>query len=155
MQCLSCQTDNPPANRFCDHCGAPLDARCPQCKAVLRAGARFCGTCGHSVAPAHAAAAAIVTGKPARSIASYTPKHLAEKVLKARSAIEGERRQVTVLTCSPGLRGRPDAPTKPSRRCGWRSTLSTRSRHARPTSRFERPSSRGSVSWRRERIWID
>jgi len=97
MQCRSCQTDNPPANRFCDHCGAPLDARCPQCNAVLRAGARFCGTCGHSLAPAQAAAAAGVTGKPARSIASYTPKHLAEKVLKARSAIEGERRQVTVL----------------------------------------------------------
>jgi len=34
---------------------------------------------------------------PARSVASYTPKHLAEKVLKARSAIEGERRQVTVV----------------------------------------------------------
>src|SRR5262249_60287085 len=32
-----------------------------------------------------------------RSIASYSPKPLAEKVLKARSAIEGERRQVTVL----------------------------------------------------------
>ena len=89
MQCRSCQTDNPPANRFCDHCGAPLDARCPQCNAVLRAGAHFCGTCGHSLAPAQAAAAAVVTGKPARSIASYTPKHLAEKVLKARSAIEG------------------------------------------------------------------
>src|SRR6266545_98980 len=97
MQCRSCQTDNPSANRFCDHCGAPLDARCPQCNAVLRAGARFCGACGHSLAPAHAAAAAVVAGMPARSVASYTPKHLAEKVLKARSAIEGERRQVTVV----------------------------------------------------------
>jgi hypothetical protein len=29
--------------------------------------------------------------------AGYTPKHLADKILKARSAIEGERRQVTVL----------------------------------------------------------
>jgi class 3 adenylate cyclase len=29
--------------------------------------------------------------------AAYTPKHLAEKVLKSRSALEGERRQVTVL----------------------------------------------------------
>jgi len=28
---------------------------------------------------------------------SYTPKHLAEKILKSRSALEGERRQVTVL----------------------------------------------------------
>ena len=97
MQCLSCQTDNPPANRFCDECGAPLDARCPECKAVLRPGARFCGACGHSLAPAHAVPASPAVVTPARSIASYTPKHLAEKVLKARSAIEGERRQVTVL----------------------------------------------------------
>ena len=29
--------------------------------------------------------------------ASYTPKHLAEKILASRSAIEGERKQVTVL----------------------------------------------------------
>jgi class 3 adenylate cyclase/tetratricopeptide (TPR) repeat protein len=28
---------------------------------------------------------------------SYTPKHLADKILKGRSALEGERRQVTVL----------------------------------------------------------
>jgi class 3 adenylate cyclase len=29
--------------------------------------------------------------------ASYTPKHLAEKILTSRSALEGERKQVTVL----------------------------------------------------------
>jgi len=31
--------------------------------------------------------------------ASYTPKHLAEKILTSRSALEGERKQVTVLFC--------------------------------------------------------
>src|SRR5262245_7721059 len=30
---------------------------------------------------------------------SYTPKHLAEKILISRSALEGERKQVTVLFC--------------------------------------------------------
>jgi len=30
---------------------------------------------------------------------SYTPKHLAEKILTYRSALEGERKQVTVLFC--------------------------------------------------------
>src|SRR5215831_6996424 len=30
---------------------------------------------------------------------SYTPKHLAEKILTSRSALEGERKQVTVLFC--------------------------------------------------------
>ena len=33
----------------------------------------------------------------ATRLAAYTPKHLAEKILKSRSALEGERRQVTVL----------------------------------------------------------
>jgi len=33
----------------------------------------------------------------APSIATYTPKHLADKILKSRAAVEGERRQVTVL----------------------------------------------------------
>ena len=28
---------------------------------------------------------------------SYTPKHLAEKILTSRGALEGERKQVTVL----------------------------------------------------------
>src|SRR5215510_6113213 len=30
---------------------------------------------------------------------SYTPKHLADKILTSRSALEGERKQVTVLFC--------------------------------------------------------
>jgi class 3 adenylate cyclase/tetratricopeptide (TPR) repeat protein len=34
---------------------------------------------------------------PARPPASYTPKHLAEKILTSKSALEGERKQVTVL----------------------------------------------------------
>jgi class 3 adenylate cyclase/tetratricopeptide (TPR) repeat protein len=102
MQCSSCRADNPAANRFCEQCGAPLEARCPQCHATLGAGARFCGACGHRLAPLpsappETARAAGAPAQPARAIAAYTPKHLAEKVLKARSAIEGERRQVTVL----------------------------------------------------------
>jgi len=41
-----------------------------------------------------------LSGAPApsdRAPVGYTPKHLAEKILKTRSALEGERRQVTVL----------------------------------------------------------
>ncbi len=36
-------------------------------------------------------------GRPARDRRSYTPKHLAEKILQSKSALEGERKQVTVL----------------------------------------------------------
>jgi zinc-ribbon domain len=56
----------------------------PRCNAEVRAGARFCGACGHSLAAAQPAAAPAPASQPSRSIASYTPKHLAEKVLKAR-----------------------------------------------------------------------
>ena len=34
---------------------------------------------------------------PARDPRSYTPKHLADKILQSKSALEGERKQVTVL----------------------------------------------------------
>jgi hypothetical protein len=102
MHRRSCLTDNPSTNRFCDHCGAPLEARCPQCATLLRAGARFCGAWGHRLTPVATAEGRppptpATAPPPARHIAAYTPKHLADKVLKARSAIEGERRQVTVL----------------------------------------------------------
>jgi class 3 adenylate cyclase/predicted ATPase len=36
---------------------------------------------------------------PSRSPDSYTPKHLAEKNLASKNALEGERRQLTVLFC--------------------------------------------------------
>jgi class 3 adenylate cyclase len=41
--------------------------------------------------------ASLAVEASSRPIAAYTPRHLADKVLKTRSAIEGERRQVTVL----------------------------------------------------------
>ena len=36
---------------------------------------------------------------PARGPVSYTPPHLVEKILTSRSALEGERKQVSVLFC--------------------------------------------------------
>src|SRR5690348_12655826 len=103
MRCDRCQSENPADNRFCDQCGAPLEARCAACGAAARPGARFCGGCGASLtgaeaAPAPAAPAAPrAAPPPAARVSGYTPKHLADKILKSRSAMEGERRQVTVL----------------------------------------------------------
>src|SRR5207247_10449178 len=37
------------------------------------------------------------TSRPETSPAAYTPRHLAEKILASRSALKGERKQVTVL----------------------------------------------------------
>jgi class 3 adenylate cyclase len=51
---------------------------------------RFCGECGKDLSDSPKTFA---THDPR----SYTPKHLAEKILTSRSALEGERKQVTVL----------------------------------------------------------
>jgi len=60
---------------------------CPKCRAELPGSAKFCLECGEPLAQQ------IQT----RSPESYTPKHLAEKILTSKAALEGERKQVTVL----------------------------------------------------------
>ncbi len=105
MDCPRCGTENPPGAKFCRGCGVRLDALCPACKHSNLPGSRFCNECGHQlVSDAHApsGASAPPTSAQGSGISpivkvGYTPKHLAEKILKARSALEGERRQVTVL----------------------------------------------------------
>ena len=102
MHCARCGIENPPGAKFCRGCGVRLDAICPACRHPNLPGSRFCNDCGHQLV-ADAPSPSIATTAPAsatrsdRSQASYTPKHLADKILKARSALEGERRQVTVL----------------------------------------------------------
>jgi class 3 adenylate cyclase/predicted ATPase len=53
-------------------------------------GEQFCGQCG-------AALAAPARAPPDRVPRDYTPKHLADRILQSKSALEGERKQVTVL----------------------------------------------------------
>src|SRR5262249_33214138 len=87
MQCPRCQHGNPPHAKFCLECGARLALTCLKCRAELPGSAKFCLECGEPVTQQ----AAI------RSPESYTPKHLAEKILTSKAALEGERKQVTVL----------------------------------------------------------
>src|SRR5215813_11089624 len=90
MTCPRCQLQNRDGVKFCEHCGAPLTDTCPKCAAVVAPGAAFCGSCG---APLSAAA----PGDRFASPGTYTPPHLAERILTSRAALEGERKQVTVL----------------------------------------------------------
>src|SRR5881296_4135803 len=65
--------------------------RCPSCGHANRAAAKFCEECGTRLGSAAASA------EPPRAPRDYTPRHLAEKILGSRAALEGERKQVTVL----------------------------------------------------------
>jgi predicted ATPase/class 3 adenylate cyclase len=90
MQCPRCQQENPPQAKFCPECATPLAPRCTNCGTQLPAGAKFCFECATPVSAA---------GSPPRfaSPETYTPKHLAERIINSKAALEGERKQVTVL----------------------------------------------------------
>src|SRR5262245_1664638 len=94
MKCPRCQADNRDGARFCRECGATFAAVCPSCGAQVEAGSQFCDSCGAALAVAATWPAA---ASQFASPESYTPKHLAERILTSKSALEGERKQVTVL----------------------------------------------------------
>jgi hypothetical protein len=89
--CDACGAANRAGRRFCAACGAPLPVACARCGAPNEPIARFCGGCGGPLAETAA--------PPARQPdpRAYTPKHLADKILQSKSALEGEHKQVTVL----------------------------------------------------------
>src|SRR5262245_37686255 len=91
MQCPRCQHENREGRRFCSKCGTALAATCPSCRFTNEPGDEFCGGCGARLGAPQPAQARFT------SPGAYTPKHLAEKILTLKSALEGERKQVTVL----------------------------------------------------------
>jgi len=86
LSCPQCGHDNPAGAKFCSGCGGRLEVVCPACGHSNSPGSRFCNECGNPVAAA-----------PPVSPQRYTPPYLAEKILSSRHALEGERKQVTVL----------------------------------------------------------
>ena len=90
MMCPRCQQENPLQAHFCMKCGTGLTLTCAKCNTELPTGAAFCFACGQpmSAAPGQ---------QRFTSPEAYTPRHLAEKILTSKSALEGERKQVTVL----------------------------------------------------------
>jgi hypothetical protein len=97
MRCPSCGFENPEGMKFCGECGAPLTGRCPQCGFENPPRFKFCGGCGAPLSlPAQALFPAPVL-PPSTAPVRYTPTYLAEKIMASRSALEGERKQVTVL----------------------------------------------------------
>jgi class 3 adenylate cyclase/tetratricopeptide (TPR) repeat protein len=97
MRCQSCQHENPEGARFCNGCGGRLDLRCAACQQENPAGSRFCNACGATLEPASSAPDHPTWPDAAADPRSYTPRHLAERILGQKSALEGERKHVTVL----------------------------------------------------------
>ena len=92
MRCPHCRYENRGDARFCGECGTSLDSMaCQRCGTLNPARQKFCDSCGAALA---ASAGAAATARDARA---YTPRHLVEKILTTRSALEGERKHVSVL----------------------------------------------------------
>ncbi len=85
MLCATCQQENPASARFCGECGARHTPTCPGCETPHRPDQNFCWECGTRLAA--------TAGTPG----SHIPRHLAERILTSKAALEGERKQVTVL----------------------------------------------------------
>ena len=91
MQCPRCRHENPPRAKFCEECATSLARTCVSCGTPIAPIAKFCPECAHP--------ATVAAGTQPRYVSpeAYTPKHLAEQILTSKRALEGERKQVTVL----------------------------------------------------------
>ncbi len=93
MNCTACGFENPGGMKFCGQCAEPLQvaSACPSCGFENPPGFKVCGECATPIETGSTSEA------PARDARSYTPKHLADKILRSKTNIEGELKQVTVL----------------------------------------------------------
>ena len=110
LQCARCGHAYAATARFCDQCGTPRPFTCHACGTTNATDARFCSNCGTVLTTKAAGAAsaderpqgneAVASSSGAAPVAAplaYTPAYLVEKILTTRSALEGERKLVTVL----------------------------------------------------------
>lgn len=70
---------------------------CPTCRTENLAEAKFCTECGAALSQAGARDSDAPVGAQAK--VAYTPGYLSDKIIGSRAAIEGERKQLTVLFC--------------------------------------------------------
>ena len=98
MNCPNCQTPNPAEAKFCMSCGTSLAATCPNCQTELPPEAQFCFKCGQSLAEADVERP---TETAQDRIQQYVPAELLAKLESARASggMQGERRVVTMLFC--------------------------------------------------------
>jgi class 3 adenylate cyclase/DNA-binding winged helix-turn-helix (wHTH) protein len=101
-RCAMCQHSQSRAARFCVVCGAPHVEICVACGQAVPMPATFCPGCGQRLRALPAAEPApagerTLEAVQERAPLAYTPIALAEKIRTSRAALEGERKQITVL----------------------------------------------------------
>ena len=95
MKCSNCGHQNRTGAKFCEDCGARLGSVCVNCGAEISPTAKFCSECGRPAGPA--APSTSFSSPHFDAPQAYTPKHLAEKILNSKAALEGERKHVTAI----------------------------------------------------------
>src|SRR5262245_14316733 len=143
VTCASCGQENREGRKFCSGCGTALAVACSACGTANEPGESFCGECGASLQHVRKPNVEIRTPEPA----AWTPKHLADKILHAKSALEGERKRVTVLFADVKL----DGPRRAARSRGLaphHGPLLPPPGRRRAASREPSPSTPATASWR-------
>lgn len=82
MNCPRCQNEDEAGARFCEECAAPLARACGSCGRQISPRVRFCPECAHPTVLKVEGS----TGAALPSPESYTPKHLAERILTSKAA---------------------------------------------------------------------
>src|SRR5262249_53109538 len=97
MRCPACGNENREGAKFCRACGTSYSSACPKCGAKLSLEDRFCDSCGYCIGQQTRAAVELPDPR------SYSPKHLADRILAEQAAMEsrgaqdGERKTITAL----------------------------------------------------------
>src|SRR4051794_21703331 len=94
MDCLACGHPNAQDARFCADCGQSLTrpTTCADCGADTTPGQKFCTACG-----AQLVAEARKREPSNLDLRAYTPSYIQDRIRSEVGALEGERKQVTVL----------------------------------------------------------
>ena len=95
MVCANCGASSSPQSQFCGNCGTLLVETCTSCGSPFLRLQRFCDQCG---ADRNRASFYVRQANAENTAASVNPsRHSAKQLLESRAAIEGERKQITVL----------------------------------------------------------
>ena len=100
MICSACGFENPAGMKFCGECAAPLASHCPSCGSDNPPGFKFCGGCGAALKEVESRQSRVKSEKGGNSRLStldsqlaggprsHTPRHLTDKIIQSRSALE-------------------------------------------------------------------